>query len=182
MENLKFIWIDDDPDRKSAAENMENSLTVKVDFVDVKHKNLESKIDELVKGSEPNLIILDHNLHDIQDGYFKAGSTAATIIREGWASCPIICISGADKSYFDAQMRSIYDAIFSISDIASHYQTILSIAESYRKLKASRPANIDQLMSLLNEPDEEIDRLKSIVPVQINRNLGDPSIWKEISQ
>lgn len=178
---LRFIWIDDLPGRRAIADNLSKALDIDIVFWDVHKKDLEKEIKAMLSGTEPDLIIIDHKLEDIQ-GYFNTGSTAAAIIKETWPECPIICVSGVDMKDFGLTQRDIYDAIFSDSDISKHYATILSIAIAYRYFKGNRPENVDHLLALLGDIEEDDrERLGSVLPTEIKDNLHDPAVIRHIS-
>ncbi len=103
---LNFIWIDDAPERKESAGNLGEALNVQVEFVDVSTSDSETKLANILEGTEPDMIIIDHNLKDIESGIFKKGSTVATYIRERFFDCPIISIS-ANVDDVDTQQKAL---------------------------------------------------------------------------
>jgi hypothetical protein len=52
----KIFWIDDDGRRKRTAED------IRADFVNVYQEDLGKTVDELLKRTQPSLIVLDHIL------------------------------------------------------------------------------------------------------------------------
>lgn len=179
---LQIIWIDDNPGRAEGATTMAQLLKAKVEFKDIKDKDLVKVLDAMIAKQEPDLIIIDHNLEDADSGIFKKGSTAAAYIREVWPECPIICVSAVEIGQVDTQQKNLYEAFISIEEISDHYNQIKSIAMAYRLAKESRPRTINEILNLLDAP--EIDRIKlaSIMPTQLKENLEDTSIIVEIAR
>jgi DNA-binding NarL/FixJ family response regulator len=175
---LKFIWIDDDNSRVQAAKNLEKQLGVKCIFINVQPENVDylSPIND----NKPDLILVDHNLTEIGTGDIKKGSTIAALIREKHPNYAIACITGQDQP-IEAQQRLSYEAIFSMTDIEKHYETMKAIAKTYRKLNAKKPRKADGLISLLKPPQEDEMKLKSILPQEIKENFKDTSLLPNIS-
>jgi len=180
MSRYKFIWIDDDPRRRVSSDNLKSALGFLGQFVAVKG-DYQDNLDELFNGSEPDLIIMDHNLEKSTTGVFKKGSTFAAFIRETWNECPIVCVTGQDIDIVDSQQRSLYEDVFSISQISKYYPTIRSISESFRILNRKRPKDIADLFDLMKAPVEDIDRLKTIMPIELKENFKDKSQLLNIS-
>lgn len=177
---LNFIWIDDFPQRKVAAENLAQSLDVIVEFIDVNNKDVPSVISNLIlKTNEPHLIIIDHNLEEAHSGIFKKGSSVAASIRESWPECPIVCVSAIDVNEVDSQQKMLYEEIFSADKISSHYLKILSIAESYQNIKDDRPTEVNGILRLLEVPLMDSRKIASIFPLH---NYHDKSLAVEISK
>jgi CheY-like chemotaxis protein len=179
---LKFIWIDDNPQRLDGAKTMADQLKVSVDFKDVKNKNLNDVLAAILRGNEPNLLIIDHNLEDASSGVFKKGSTAAAYIREQWPECPIICISGVDPGVVDSQQKALYEEILPIENISKFYQDILSIAKSFALVRNNKPNNVDEFIDLLNPPIQDRENLKSIIPTALKENFNDRGLAVEVSR
>lgn len=179
---LKFIWVDDNPQRLEGSKIMAKHLKVTIDFKDVKNKDLQSVLTRILKGEEPNLIIIDHNLEDASSGIFKKGSTAAAYIREQWPECPIICISGVDPNLVDSQQRALYEEILPVEHISQYFDDILVLAKSFDAIKNSRPKNVEEFINLLNPPEQERSNLKSIMPTALKENFNDRSLAVEISR
>jgi len=177
---LKFIWIDDDPGRNVSAVHLQTLLGVRCHFVNVSDENSDYlKVIDTVK---PDLILVDHNLTEIASGIIKKGSTIAAIIREKHPAYAIACITGqGDNQIIDTQQRLSYEAIFDYDDIKAQYSTMKSIAESFRKLTTVNPTNFEELFSLIKAPNDDIIKLKSILPPEIKENFKDPSLFSNIS-
>jgi len=182
MKVQKYIWIDDNPERQGAANNMKDSLKVNIDFIDVKDKAFQEIIHNVLLGDEPDLIIIDHNLEDIGSGIFKKGSSVAPYIRESWPECPIICVSAVDINEVDSQQKLLYEEIFSISDISENYTEIKSIADSYQIIRANRPHNINELMDLLKVPEADKIKVASIFPTVLRDDFTDRSLTVKIAK
>ncbi len=147
---------------------MAKELKIVVDFVDVKKNDLET----ISKHSEPDLVIVDHKLENIQTGIFRTGSTAAAYIRELWSECPVVCVTGMNKTDLDSQQRPYYEDIFEINNISKYYNSILSIARSFNLIKTKRPSNSEDLLQLLKAPKEDYERLKAVLPHNIKSDFS----------
>jgi CheY-like chemotaxis protein len=178
---LRFIWIDDNPQREAESENIRARLGVSMKFVSVKNKNLIDELNAVLKLHEPDLIIIDHKLEDIKSGIFKTGSTAAAFLREKWPQCPIICVTAVDQSEVDSQQRSLYEEIYSITKISKYDDSVLSIAKAFKVLRKSRPKKITTLLNLIQAPREEHERLKAILPKELKEDFTNKSLYVNIS-
>lgn len=181
MNSMNFKWIDDNPDRADGAKNLENALNVEVEFIDVSRNDSEARLSLLLKGQEPDLIIIDHNLEDINSGVFKKGSTVATYIRESWFDCPIISVS-ANIEDIDSQQRALYVDLFPIERISDYYSNILSIATSFKNLKENRPSNVENFLDLLGTPEDDRLNLMTVLPMSLKHDFANRSLLVEIAQ
>lgn len=183
---LKFIWLDDNPDRVRPKKNMEETIGVEVVFIDVKGASLGDKLSELFKSSKPDLIIIDHVLDKIRmsdDGLIRYGSTVAEIVREKWLNCPIIGVTAAPRiEGVDLQKKSLYEALYPIEEFSMYYDSILSIAESFQTLTKRRPQSVSGLLKLLNPPKDDIVRLSAVIPDDLKSNYGNKSLSISISK
>jgi len=183
---LRFIWIDDNPERYHESENLGTRLNVNVDFKDIKNKNLSSELNHILSGEyPPDLILMDHKLNDVKAGGFKTGSTATEVIREKWSEHPIVCITGVPLSdvNFDFHKQSIYEDIFDISKLSEYDSTLLSIAKSFNLLREKRPQNVDDLITMIKSPTDDDKRLKDVLSDNLKRTKAyeDKSLLMMIS-
>lgn len=178
---LKFRWIDDNPERKTEAHNMEESLNVKISFGDVKTHDLHNYLEEMLSGNAPDLIIIDHKFEDADSGVFKTGSTISAYIREYWPSCPIVCVTGVDSVSVDFQKKSLYESVYEYHNISNHYSEILSIAKSFKKMENTSIDSISDVMKLLNVPEEDEEKLANVMPKELKNGLKDKGINTLIS-
>jgi CheY-like chemotaxis protein len=167
---LTVVWIDDDPIRRVESDNIESRLKLDIKFIDVKNKNLPDELKKILSGDEPDLILMDHMLNKIKENGYKTGSTAAEVIHEKWPDCPIVCVTAVDLKDIDLHKQSIYEDIFEFDNISSYDSTIVSIADSFKKLKKNRPKNIDDLIGLLKAPIEDWERLKAVIPEELKKS------------
>jgi hypothetical protein len=177
---LRFIWIDDDPERQGHSDELQKRLRIKVEFVNLKRKDIFKELQILVTQSEfPDLIIIDHKLNDVKKGGFETGSTAAEVIREKWSECPIVCATAVPLSdnSIDFHKLSNYEDIFDISNISHYDSTIVSLAEAFRKMRSNPPKCTDELLRLLRVPKEDKNRLLDILP----NNLKNLDFYKNKS-
>jgi len=174
--NLKFIWVDDDPARETEAHNIEKRLNVSVDFQNVKNQNLSTVLETIKSGRKPDLIIMDHRLQDVESDLFKTGSTVAEIIREKWPVCPIVCVTAVEPKEIDSHKRFIYEDVFDISNISNYYLSLLSIAQSFKKLQSKKIENIEQLIRFLKVPKEDKEKLITILPDILKKGFSDTGL------
>lgn len=181
-----FLWIDDDPTRKTESDNIKDRLKLDVDikFIDVKNKSLPDEIKTILSGDEPDLILMDHMLNKIKENGYKTGSTAAEVIHEKWPGCPIICVTAVDLKDIDLHKQSIYEDIFKFANISSYNSTLVSIASSFQELKKNPLQNIGDFIGLLKAPEEDNERLIAIIPEELkNKELyQDKSLPLKISR
>lgn len=176
---LKFVWIEDDVGREIASINLEKHLGVRCFFVNVQPANVDFL--KLIENVKPDLILIDHNLTEIGTGAIKKGSTIAALIRERNPGYAIACITGQDSNSIDSQQRLSYEAVFNYDNIKDYYFTMKSIARSYRKMKSNPPKEINELFNLIKMPNEERNKLETILPYEIKENFNDPGIYANIS-
>jgi CheY-like chemotaxis protein len=170
----RYVWIEDNADRETDCMHLERNLGVKCDFINVQPKDVDFL--SMINKIKPDLILMDHNLTDIGTGNIKKGSTIAALLREKEPTFAIVCITGQDIADIDSQQRLLYDAIFNITEIKDNYQTIKSIAVSYRKMKAAPINKVQVLFSLMKVPFEDQIRLEAILPRDIKENFQYSSI------
>ncbi len=180
---LQIVWIDDEPGRESIAKTLGEHLnkkhpgTVTIKFKDVKEKVLSDELEQLTLKEMPDLILMDHKLVDVDGGCFKSGTTAAEALREQWPECPIVCITGVDPREIPLHQKELYDEIFPVEDVSKSHATLLSIGTSYQKIReviknseGHAFQELDNLFKLLMPHEEDIQRLKSIIPTEIKKS------------
>lgn len=177
---MNFKWIDDNPERKEGAINLAKALEVDTEFIDVSTADSEARLSALLESQEPDLIIIDHNLEDIESGVFKKGSTVAAYIRERWFDCPIISVS-ANIVEVDSQQRALYVDLFPFERISDFYSNIYSIATSFKSLKEKKPENTDQFLDALKTPDDDRINLMNVLPMTLKHNFTNKSLLVEIA-
>jgi CheY-like chemotaxis protein len=173
---LKFVWIDDE-DRNQAFINLKAQLNVDGKFINVTEVGTDylREINQI----KPDLILIDHNLTETT-GNIKKGSTMAAQIREKHPKLAIACITGQDDP-IDTQQRISYEAIFKLDQIEYHYQSMKSIAQSFRKLNSNKPTNVNHILNLIKSPKEDKIRLEKIIPREIKENFNDKALFQNIS-
>lgn len=182
--SFNILWIDDNPRRNKEARNMEVRLKIKVKFIDVKGKDLPGELNQILSQDEPDLILMDHMLRDVNVGGFDRGSTATEVIREKWTDCPIVCITAIPLKDIDFHKQSIYEDVFEFDNISFYDSALISIAASFQMLKKKRPKNVNDFIAALNPPGDEYDRLKSVLPKTLKDKdfYTDESLFMSISR
>jgi hypothetical protein len=175
---LKFIWIDDE-NRKRAFQNMKAELGVGGKFINVTENNIDYLKD--INVIQPDLILVDHNLTKSQE-IIRKGSTIASLIREKHQNLAIVCVTGQpDTEPIDNLEQLSYEAIFDVAELGKHYESILSIANSFRKLNSVKMSNIDDFISLLRAPKNDKLKLEYVIPRDIKENFDDKALFQNTS-
>jgi hypothetical protein len=182
MRKLKFIWIDDESGRATDSETMKKDLDIGMAFHDLRNRDISVELPKILAKSKPDLVLIDHLLDKVKKSIIKHGSSAAEIIKEKWIDCPIICITAAAPVDVDLHKRKTYEELIEHSDFSQYYTTLVSIAKSFNILREKRPKNASSLVKLLKSPAVDNDRIESILPEEIKINLGDPSLYRQISK
>jgi hypothetical protein len=178
-----YYWLDDNPERAADAANMEAALEVEIKFQNLKKANLDEVLTDLVtKSEQPTLIILDQNLENANRGIFVKGSTVAAFLRESWAACPIICITGEDVHNLNGQQKAQYEEVFPASKVSDYYVIIKSIALGFEQIKSNWPKTPNDVIKFLDGPGIDFDKLATILPTDLKESLEDSSSIVEISK
>lgn len=176
---FNITWIDDDPERKAAAENLQSHLKMKVDFIDVKNIKIDDELKKLTEKTEPDLVILDHTLNDVNSETYKRGSTAATFLHEKWPHCPIISLTGVNIEDVNWRNRYAYEGMFDFHDISKYYETIKSIIQGFHSLEGIVIDSSLGLVNLLNAPKDEVEKIIKILPLELKGNFRNESLFLE---
>ncbi|MEP7198103.1 MAG: hypothetical protein ABI851_16415 [Saprospiraceae bacterium] len=175
---LRFIWIDDE-NREVSFQNMKAQLGIIGKFINITQANVDYLTD--INKIKPDLILIDHNLTKSNDK-IKKGSTIASLIREKHPDIAIACVTGQLMNKpIDTLEQSSYETVFNIDEIEKNYETMKSIANSYRKLIAGKPNNTTEFIALLNAPKVDKIKLEYIVPREIKDNFNDKALFKNTS-
>jgi hypothetical protein len=172
---LKIIWIDDSPERKDEAQNLEHRIDADVDFICVNKLSTEDFQKKLIELSKPDLILMDHSLDKSFSETFKTGSTTATVLHDKWQDCPIICVTGIEPDQVLSRQRLTYQKVFLISNISDRDSSILAIAEGFRILNSNKVKSIENIFEHMKAPKEEYQRLSKILPKELKESFIDPS-------
>ena len=167
------IWIDDNPERKRTADDLG------IRFVNVRDADLAKKVEDLLRGRQPKLIILDHILDKTAttNPLFKRGSTIAEAIKEQWPACPVVGVTNVDNVRdIDERTKGIYDALFSFQDFHKHIDHLYTIRKGFALVARRRARSARKLVQLLKPPEEEVDRLVATLPDDLKKSFYDPSV------
>ncbi len=171
-----IIWIDDNPFRQSTAKDLGSR------FVNVKGKALAPELEELLNGTPPRLVIIDHVLDKATDSHplFLKGSTIAEAIKEKWPSCPVIGVTNSDKlKGIDLRTRDAYDALLLFQDFSQYFDRIRGIARGFA-LAARTGRDVQKLIKLLKPPSQDNKRLFEALSDDLKRKPQDPSVASRI--
>lgn len=167
-----IVWIDDEPKRQRTAEDLY------ADFINVRGKNLEQTAIELLKGPQPELIILDHILDKTAstDRLFQRGSTIAEAIKEQWPSCPVVGVTNVDNvEDIDERTKRTYDALFPFQDFSKHIKQIAAMRKGFALVARSKIRSARNMVALLKPPADELDRVVAALPDDLKKSFRDPS-------
>lgn len=169
----EMVWIDDNSGRKSTAEDLGAR------FVDVRNADLVEKVEDLLRGRQPRLVILDHILDKTAttNPLFQRGSTIAEAIKEKWPGCPVIGITNIDKiDDVDRRTRLTYDVLFPYYNFGKYLDRIESIEKGFALIAKRNPKNAAALVELLKPPNNEIVRLIAAFPDDLKEPSLDASV------
>jgi CheY-like chemotaxis protein len=176
---LKFVWIDDTPDRadkwKESFSTLRSGTHVEADVeVIALTQNflivLEQRATEVWDKNPPDLIILDHNLQKVTNRPFGMhGSALAHLIRNQLDGTPIVCVSAQkiNSDDFNSEDISEYTYIFDIEKLnsESNMELIFSIAQDFKKICYNKKSPIRyQLLDTLAVPASDRSSLLSVLP------------------
>ncbi|SRR6266508_1624778 len=161
-----IVWIDDNPRRKTTADDLGAK------FVDVHNKDLAQEVDELIKGPQPSLVILDHILDKTatKNPLFQRGSTIAEAIKEHWPACPVIGVTNADNDKdIDIRTRRTYDALYQFVNFGKYLPRIKSISRDFAVIAKAKAKKTRDIVKLLKPPEDEIERLVAALPDDLKK-------------
>jgi hypothetical protein len=172
---FKVIWIDDEDRTTESTQLMQ--LSKKKLVITYFHP---VKFQKLTEKPVCDLFILDYKLCDVnyQDSICNGkGLSYIGYLRELYDDVPIYLYSQDDKSeiynklYYIALKDS--DNIIKYNDVIDNgYNLLYNDLVDYDKIKKSRD-DIEELISLLKPPIEEVERLHSILPdILFNNKYG----------
>ena len=169
----RIVWIDDDPGRERTADDLGAK------FVNVENKDLAQKIEELLDGPAPALVILDHvfNRTTTKNPVFQKGSTIAEAIKEKWPSCPVVGVTNVDNVQdIDLRTRETYDILFPFHDFHEYIDGIDAIRKGFALVTRTKAKTARKLITLLRPPENDVDRLVAALPDDLKKSFRDPSI------
>jgi CheY-like chemotaxis protein len=175
-EDFHFLWIDDDPSMRQAANNLEAKTGAQVQFHDLTGQDLDKKIGNLVREYPSDLFMVDHRLDqtvgNLRTSFGATGATAAEMLKDSNPNVPVICVTKVEAKDITLTQKSAYDAILSAADLNRQSQIILPIAKGFREIKTKPPKDEDELLKLLGCPQVDNDRLKQVLPDNVKTGIG----------
>lgn len=157
----RIVWIDDNPRRQRTAGDIDAK------FINVQNKDLAQKVEELLSGAQPPMVILDHVLDKAitTNPVFQKGSTIAEAIKEKWPSCPVIGVTNADNIQdIDLRTQGTYDGFFSFQDFGKYIDRIVAIRKGFALVTRTKAKTARKLVQLLKPPEDDIERLVAALP------------------
>lgn len=168
-----IVWIDDNPNRASTAEDLGAK------FIDVRHQDLAKKFPDFLKGPQPSLVLLDHVLDKTAttNPVFQKGSTLAEAIKENWPSCPVVGVTNVDNvEGIDVRTKRTYDALFPFQDFSQYIDRIEAIKKGFALVVRTKARTARKLVQLLKPPEDEEERLVAALPDDLKKSFSDPSV------
>ncbi len=172
-----IVWIDDNPGRARTADDLG------AEFVNVQNKDLAPKVEKLLNGPAPALVILDHVLDKTttKNPVFLKGSTIAEAIKEHWPCCPVVGVTNVDNLQdIDERTKGIYDALFSFQDFSQYIDRIDAIKKGFAFVARTKTTTARQLVQLLKPPEDEVERLVRALPYDLKKSFRDPSVGSRL--
>lgn len=157
----RIVWIDDNPRRQRTADD------IAAKFINVQNMDLAQNVEELLSGSPPPLVILDHVLDKTttKNPLFRKGSTIAEAIKEKWPFCPVVGITNVDNLQdIDLRTKGTYDALFPFQDFGKCIDRIVAIRKSFALVTRTKAKTARKLVQLLKPPEDDIERLVAALP------------------
>jgi len=166
----RILWVDDNPDRKKRASQLEEATGIQVQFVSVQGKNMQEELPTIRDNPQPSLVIIDHVLNDTTSPeWVRLGSSLAGLFRETWTGCPVFGITAAGNLGGIDFERYAYDELIDYDMFSAYVQYIPNVIDGFRK--CGRVVNIDEWISLLKPPKDEVDRIKACMPHETKTDL-----------
>jgi hypothetical protein len=81
----------------------------------------------------------------------------------------------------DHDKESEFEDLYAADEFSDHFSTLFVLAGGFRKLATARLKTVDQLVHLLNPPNGDVVRLKSVVPTDLKDNWSDVSVARRVS-
>jgi hypothetical protein len=165
----KIVWIDDYPDRESTA------VDIGAEFINVRGVDVATKVEQLLNGHPPSLVILDHVLDKTttSNPIFQKGSTIAEAIKEKWPACPVVGVTAARVPDIDRRTKSTYDALFPFHDFGKHISHIDALRKGFALIAKS---DTRKLIELLKPPVDDMERLRAALPDDLKAADQDASV------
>jgi hypothetical protein len=159
----RVLWVDDNPDREKRAIQLEEATRIKVQFVSVKGRDLQKELPIIRDSPRPGLVIIDHVLNaTTSQGWVSLGSTVAGFFRETWPGCPVFGITAARNLGAVDFERHAYDELIDYDIFSTYVRYIPNVIEGFRK--CNRVRGVDQWISLLKPPKDEVERIRRCMP------------------
>jgi DNA-binding NarL/FixJ family response regulator len=187
---FNFLWIDDERARETSAKILEKNTGEKVNFYDLSGKDLAKEIERLMQIHDPDLVIVDHRLHNtigaLRDKLKASGATAAELIKDSYPHMPVVCITKVDpnKEITFAQ-RAAYDAILNAAHLTQENQILVVLAKGFRQIKEGPPKSEGEILQYLGCPYDDFIRLKQVLPHDVKTGFEQKGyasvLWRWVS-
>jgi len=153
---VRIVWIDDEPLHEKDARSLESKrkyliieFTSSLEFEDFVEKLEES----------PDLFLIDDKLRGRSVGVAIAGR-----IRQKFPETPMYLFTAYPEEYgisteLAEAAKSLGDDVFDLKEIQREGHNILyHDAVDYRRIRESRRASVDTIISLLKAPEDDRER------------------------
>jgi hypothetical protein len=174
---IKIIWIDDDPNHKEDAKNLENKRK-ELEVIFVSPLKIDTFLERQV--GDVDLFLIDDRLNYILESFNRRGLSVAAQIREKLQEIPIYLFSAyREEGIFTTlaeASENLSDYILDLKKIQREGHNILYYdAIDYHRIRESQRESVNTLLNLLNAPEDDHKRIISALPESIKRGLSPQS-------
>ncbi|MFC1637608.1 hypothetical protein ACFL1W_01170 [Candidatus Margulisiibacteriota bacterium] len=172
MTTLKFLWIDDDANRKRSAESIKayehrigtRKIKASVEFLSLRKADAIKTINGIKRFPEFDLVIIDHILTGAT-GVIRKGTTLAEVIREKAPKCPIVGVTAAiNQKGINQHALSMYEDLFILDKLSDSFSSLFTIALTFKKVSRMRLRTSEAKVKLFKSPKDDVQLLKQILP------------------
>jgi len=178
---VRIVWIDDEPDHKEDARNLESKRRkLKIEFIQpIEFEDFLNKRENRV-----DLFLVDDRLilrRNIRSTFNRRGLSVAAQIRERFPEIPIYLFSAYPRGFgiyttLAEAAESLADEILDLKKIQREGHDVLYYdAIDYRRIKESRRGSITVLLDLLDSPKDDQQRIVSALPESLKTGLSHSS-------
>jgi hypothetical protein len=188
MKPITFAWIDDTASREKLLQHLVQSapagLVVIPVFVGLgKEKNQSALTKFLAHRSAPGMVIVDQVLNkcDWDLNIPLLGSSLAEIIRQKWPACPIVGITAGqniatESQWYDFEKKAEFEELIEAQNFGRAVELIYALSSGFCILRTPKALTIKKIITLLEPPTGEHERLATALPDEIRKSSNDRSV------
>jgi CheY-like chemotaxis protein len=174
--SISIVMFDDQNERQSKAELLEEQTGFTVQFVDLQNKEVIKEVEQAIaEFTTPKMVLVDHILDKaIADSVIHKGTSIVPLLREQWPNAPIIAVTAAYEDCVNDINSEVYEDVIPIEWFSRFVAYVPTVIGGYDEL-TQMPHDMDSLFSLMNVPDSETEAIRTSVPSAMKRRDGEPS-------